>query len=353
MPPFMFRLSCSVAIFCLALCLSARPASARAAGSGASTWAAREEPGGHSLWRAGGHVTAESRARPPAAERDRGAVFAPDPADPASGLEEGIALPPAAPSTAGAGAEPAVVVGEMRLYLDGRALRQSLDEIGLLKAAGFAYQAELAVPDDVCPQPGDRDQTAVLSGMVASDQACALFFGKAEDAARENRLLHRLSPETALPALTRKEKDILSQNPAGSAGREIIARRSEAQVRAMLEAASRSEADLRLLGAHLYGLFLERLYTASVMVLAAAESDTLEPLHKVHAALGANQRRVVELLARRGLLGDARFAGARLEIVNSLSRLLGGGQGRPTLAHMEEALDIVRRERASFLTPCR
>ncbi|MGE9984137.1 hypothetical protein [Desulfovibrio sp. SGI.169] len=353
MPRFVFRVSCSVAIFCLALCLGASLAPARAAGPGASASTAGETPGGRSLWRAGGNVAVESQAGTPASEWNRGAAHAPDPADPASGLEELIALPPLAPSTVGDRAEPAVVVGEMRPWLDSRALRQSLDEIGLLKAAGFTYQPELAVPDDVCPQPGDWDQAAALSGMVASDQACALFFGKAEDAARENRLLRRLSPATALPALTRKEKDILTREPTGPAGREIIVRRSEAQVRAMLRAASRSEADLRLLGAHLYGLFLERLYTASVMVLAAAESDTLEPLHQARAALGANQGKVVELLARRGLLGDARFAATRLEIVDSLSRLLAGGQGRPTLARIEEALGIVREERASFLTPCR
>ncbi len=309
-------------------------------------------PGGQSASRARGAVSAQHRETHPAPDWDKESSFAPDPADPGSGLEGGIALPSADPATSGGRAGPAAVVAEMRPLLDIRALRQSLDEIGLLKAAGFAYQAELSVPDGICPQPGDWDQAAVLSGMVASDQACALFFGKAEDAARENRLLRKLSPTTHLPALTQKEKDILVKNPTSSAGREIIVRRSEAQVRAMLRAASRSEADLRLLGAHVYGLFLERLYTTSVMVLAAAESDTLEPLHKVHAALSASQSRLVELLARRGLLGDARFAATRLKTVDSLLRLLAENHGRPSLARLEEVLGIAREERASFLTPC-
>ena len=94
-----------------------------------------------------------------------------------------------------------IVMREMRPLLDIRALRRSLDDIGLLKAAGFAYQEGLTVPKDICPQPGDRDQAAVLSGMAASDQAYALFFGNAEDAARENRLLRKLSPKTHLLSL--------------------------------------------------------------------------------------------------------------------------------------------------------
>lgn len=291
--------------------------------------------------------SAEDAAHP-APDWDKKGAPAPDSADPAPGLEDGMDLPSV---NSGGQASPAAVVKEMRPLLDIRALRRSLDDIGLLKAEGFAYRG----PDRAqghLPPAGDRDQAAVLSGMAASDQAYALFFGKAEDAARENRLLRKLSPKTHLPVLTAKEKNVLAKDPTGPAGREIIVRRSESQVRAMLAAASQNEANLRLLGAHLYGLFLERLYTTSVMVLAAAESDTLEPLHKVHAALSASQGKLVEMLARRGLLGNARFAATRLETVDSLLRLLASNPRRPSLAQMEEVLGIVREERASFLTPC-
>lgn len=257
------------------------------------------------------------------------------------------------PLAATGGSEsPAAVVASLRPLLDIRALRQGLDEIGLLKEAGFAYQIGLTVPKDICPQPGDWDQTAVLSGMVASDRAYALFFGKPEEAVRENRLLRRLNPGMRLPGLTSTERAVLRKDPTGAAGREIIVRRTEAQLTAMLKAASESEAHLRLLGAHLYGLFLERLYTTSIMVLAAAESDTLEPLSKVHAGLVARQGKILALLGRRDLLGDSRFAATRREAVDSLLRLLTSNKGRPTLAHVEEILGIVREERAPFLTPC-
>ena len=159
----------------------------------------------------------------PAPDWDKEGALAPDSADPASGLEDGMA-PPSVES--GGRLSPAAVVKKMRPLLDIRALRRSLDDIGLLKAAGFAYQEGLTLPGDICPQPGDRDQAAVLSGMAASDQAYALFFGKAEDAARENRLLRKLSPKTHLPGLTAKEKNVLAKDPTGPAGREIIVRRS-------------------------------------------------------------------------------------------------------------------------------
>ncbi|WP_206214238.1 hypothetical protein [Desulfovibrio sp. ZJ369] len=260
---------------------------------------------------------------------------------------------PRSPLAAAGGSEsPAAVVAAMRPLLDLRALRQGLDEIGLLKEAGFAYQIGLTVPKDICPQPGDWDQTAVLSGMVASDRTYALFFGKPEEAVQENRLLQKLNPGIHLPGLTATERAVLRKDPTGAAGREIIVRRIEAQLTAMLKAASESEAHLRLLGAHLYGLFLERLYTTSIMVLAAAESDTLEPLYKVHAGLVARQGKILALLGRRNLLGDSRFTATRREAVDRLLHLLTSNKGRPTLAHMEEILGIVREERASFLTPC-
>ena len=60
---------------------------------------------------------------------------------------------------------------------------------------------------------------------------------------------------------------------------------------------------LRLLGAHLYGLYLERLYMASVMVLAAAESDTLEPLYQVHTGLATRHGKALEILGKKGMLG--------------------------------------------------
>ena len=98
----------------------------------------------------------------PAPDWDKEGALAPDSADPASGLEDGMA-PPSVES--GGRLSPAAVVKKMRPLLDIRALRRSLDDIGLLKAAGFAYQEGLTLPGDICPQPGDRDQAAVLSGI--------------------------------------------------------------------------------------------------------------------------------------------------------------------------------------------
>lgn len=318
------------------------------AGNSVVTSAAQESTARRSSLHEAVTASGQTRAARLAPHRDRKDALAPAPRDPGADLPDGSALP----GKNSRHESPAAVVARMRPLVDIRALRQGLDEIGLLKEAGFAYQAGLTVPKDICPQPGDWDQAAVLSGMAASDQAYALFFGKPEEAAQENKLLRRLSPEMRLPDLTPGERAVLRKDPAGAAGREIIVRRTEAQVRAMLKAASESEANLRLLGAHLYGLFLERLYTTSIMVLAAAESGTLEPLYKAHAGLVARQGKILALLGHRNLIGDSRFAVARRDAVDSLLRLLASNKGRPSLARMEEILGIAREERALFLTPC-
>lgn len=319
-----------------------------AAGNSAVTPAAKGSAAGQSSWRGAAAANVQTNAAHPAPTRDKADALASDPQNPGADLQDAGGVP----GNSRGSVSPAAVAASMRPLLDLEALRQGLDEIGLLKEAGFAYQAGLTVPKDICPQPGDWDQAAVLSGMAASDQAYALFFGKPEEAAQENRLLRRLNPGMRLPDLTSRERAVLRQDPAGAAGREIIVRRTEAQLKAMLKAASESEADLRLLGAHLYGLFLERLYTTSIMVLAAAESGTLEPLYKAHAGLVARQGKILALLGRKNLIGDRRFAVARREAVDSLLRLLASNKGRPTLAQVEEILGIVREERASFLTPC-
>lgn len=278
--------------------------------------------------------------------------FIPAASAPIAGAKVPASPVPEAKTATGQASLSAAVVDAMSPFLDSLALRRSLEEIALLKAAGFTYQAGLSVPQEICPQPGDQDQAAVLSGMVAADRAFALFFGRPEDAARENRLLRKISPESSLPTLSVKELKILQKDPAGPAGREIIAQRVEAEVKIMLTAARQSEATLRLVGAHLYGIFLERLYTTSIMVLAAAESGTLEPLYKVNAGLMERQGKILDLLARHDCIGAARFAASRRKVTESLLRLLGSNEGRPSLAQVERILDITREERADFMTPC-
>ena len=119
----------------------------------------------------------------------------------------------------------------------------------------------------------------------------------------------------------------------------------------LLEAARQDDQLLRLLGAHLYGLYLERLYMASVMVLAAAESDTLEPLYQVHTGLATRHGKALEILGKKGLLG-LEDCETRAALVKKLQGLLTANKGQPTLEGLREIVSLVQEERAFFLTPC-
>ena len=131
----------------------------------------------------------------------------------------------------------------------------------------------------------------------------------------------------------------------------ILARFRQQELSRLLEAARQDDQLLRLLGAHLYGLYLERLYMASVMVLAAAESDTLEPLYQVHTGLATRHGKALEILGKKDLLG-LEDCEARAALVKKLQGLLTANKGQPTLEGLREIVSLVQEERAFFLTPC-
>ena len=222
------------------------------------------------------------------------------------------------------------VVDELAPLLDSDAIVNSIQDIGLLKKAGFIYQPDLTITGEMCPVDGSQDQLAVLSGMLAADRMYAFYFGDVSDAAKKNELLQQL---VGKPLPTLNSKDMAR----------ILSR--------LLEAARQDDQLLRLLGAHLYGLYLERLYMASVMVLAAAESDTLEPLYQVHTGLATRHGKALEILGKKGLLG-LEDCEARAALVKKLQGLLTANKGQPTLEGLREIVSLVQEERAFFLTPC-
>ena len=192
------------------------------------------------------------------------------------------------------------VVDELAPLLDSDAIVNSIQDIGLLKKAGFIYQPDLTITGEMCPVDGSQDQLAVLSGMLAADRMYAFYFGDVADAAKKNELLQQLVGKP-LPALNSKDMARIRKAPHSQESANILARFRQQELSRLLEVARQDDQLLRLLGAHLYGLYLERLYMASVMVLAAAESDTLEPLYQVHTRM---RRHTVTKNLLRDLLAD-------------------------------------------------
>lgn len=234
--------------------------------------------------------------------------------------------------------------------LDGDSPAQALRDIARYREAGFVYQPALAVSEETCPTENE-DQRAVLSGMVAADRSFAFFFGKPEDALRENRLLQSLWQQK-LPAPGKEEVRILRDRPQSERARAIAEKYRKQEYAAFVRAAAGDEHLLRLLGAHIYGIYIERLYMTSVMVLAAAESDELEPLFLVHQTLAGHHGKGLEMLGREGMLGDAEENSRRADLVARLQGLLTADKGRPTLDGLREIVTLTQEERSVYLTPC-
>ena len=244
------------------------------------------------------------------------------------------------------------IMREVLAVLDGETAGRVLHDIGQLRKAGFVYQASLAVSEESCPVHDDKDQQAVLCGLITADRSFAFFFGRPEDVLRENRQLQALWGK-ALPRLTRSEAQVLHSAPDSRRAREIVEKFFRQQYAAFVEAAGSNEAMLRLFAAYVYGVYIERLYMASVMVLAAAESDQLEPLFLVHQTLASHHGKALELLGKEGVLGESPEENRRRAVlVKRLQGLLVANKGRPTLDGLREIVTLTQEERAIYLTPC-
>lgn len=264
-------------------------------------------------------------------------------------------LSPAAQPLSRSAQTPDQTVDALRaaMDMDGSALRRSMEDMELLRQAGFSYQANLTVPEDVCPVGGDVNQAAVLSGMRSADRAYLLFFGKKVTPpcvdAGLRRMLHPPLPETPL---TEAERRTLEADPVSPASREIILRRVREFQEHLLSGSRKNPEYLHVFGAHFYGTLIENLYITSILVLAAGESDNLEPLRNVRAQSLGRQSRILEILMRNNSVGTSQQMRERDDVIRSVLKLLRKNSGRPSLRDMERILEIVQLERARFLTPC-
>lgn len=248
------------------------------------------------------------------------------------------------------------IVSDMLNVLDDDSPAQALRDIARYREAGFIYQPALAVSEETCPSDGDPDQRAVLSGMVAADRAFAFFFGDPEDATRENLLFQTFTDRSGkIPLLPLCPDDYhtLRNEPHSARARAIWERCRNMEYAYYVEEAKHDEGLLRLLSAHIYGIYIERLYMTSVMVLAAAESDQLEPLFLVHQTLASHHGKALELLGKEGVLGESPEENRRRDVlVKRLQGLLVANKGRPTLDGLREIVTLTQEERAIYLTPC-
>ncbi len=234
---------------------------------------------------------------------------------------------------------------------DTRAMELSLAQLRHFRDADFIYQPSLSVSSlDVTAAGSARDTRAVLSGMLAVDRDFAFFFGSVDDVVRAQKALRAMAENltaTEPPApLDRKTIAALQAETHTQEGRVRLAGHASAGLRALLPKATADESSLRILGAHLYGCYIERLYVSGIMCLAAVEEGTADALKQVQPESGSSLIRTVELLGDKGMLGRAQDSAQRRALVKELQDMIRGGLNTETMSRI---VDMCGAERDRIL----
>ncbi len=229
-------------------------------------------------------------------------------------------------------------------------LESAFAEIRHYQEAGFIYQPELSFSSQVEPDgTEDADWKAVVSGFADADRAFAFFFGTPDDVLREQAMLTRVVPTEKARTLSSAGIAALQKNLGTASGRKELVRITRATMSGLVDKVTGSEEAMRFFGGHLYGAYVERLYITAIMVLAAAEEDTLAPLERVKVGTVARLHETLTLLGKNKCLGDSAKSAERLKIVEKLGRLAGVDREKPSLNSMRKIVTICQDVRDSFI----
>ncbi len=237
------------------------------------------------------------------------------------------------------------------MVLESSLIEKALSEIRSFKKAGFIYQPQLSISSSISPTGREEwDWRAVTSGMVTADRDFAFCFGSVSDVQREQKMLQLLLPKVRQTDLGATQIAAVQKAMHTPKGQAELARYSSAEMKRMFALAGENEQSLRFLGGFLYGNFIERLYTSSIMVLAAVEEDTMDALSGVEMKTAERMQDVLLLLAKNNLLGDSDLSAARSRVVQKLVGLVKNrAQTQAFLANLRKVVDICQDERDNVL----
>lgn len=236
------------------------------------------------------------------------------------------------------------------LALSDADLESAFAEIQHYQDAGFIYQPELSFSSQVEPDgTEDMDWKSVVSGFADADRAFAFFFGTTDDVLREQQTLEKIVPAEKSVVLARSRISAMQKELSTPAGRKELVRITQATMTGLADKITSSEESLRFFGGHMYGTYVERLYITAIMVLAAAEEGTLEPLYNVRVGTVARMYEALTWLGTHKYLGDSAKSAARLKVVERLGKLAGAGRERPSLDSMRKIVSICQDVRDSFM----
>lgn len=248
--------------------------------------------------------------------------------------------------------------------LDGDAPALALRDIAACRAAGFIHAPQHAIAETAIRLPSwpweeredsVRDRHAVLGGLIAADRTFAFVFGRPEGFLRENIPLRiAWSPARELPdPPSPEEARILRSRPYSGQAASVAETCRKREYALLIREAARSRPHLRLLGAYLYGIYVESCHLASLPPpekTACAGSPACLALRR---GLADRLGRGLRLLGNKGMLGKGAENERRAALVEQLQRLLAAAKGASAAACLREIVSLTRKERARHLLPFR
>lgn len=163
---------------------------------------------------------------------------------------------------------------------------------------------------------------------------------------------HRLSPARDLPAPpSPEEARILRRRPYSEQALSAAGACRKREYAQLIREAARSRTHLRLLGAYLYGIYVESCHLTSLLPpeeTACAGSPACLALRR---GLSDRLGRGLRLLGGKGMLGNGVENERRAALVEQLQGLLAAGGEADAAARLREIVSLTREERARHLLP--
>lgn len=246
--------------------------------------------------------------------------------------------------------------------LDGDAPAQALRDIAACRAAGFIHAPQHAIAETAIRLPSwpweekediVRDRHAVLGGLIAAQRDFALVFGRPEGFLRENIPLRiAWSPARELPdPPSPEEAHILRSRPFSGQAASVAETCRTREYTLLIREAARSLPHLRLLGAYLYGIYVESCHPASLLPPEETACAGAPACLALRRGLADRLGRGLELLGKEGMLGNGAENERRAALIARLQRLLAADDGADPAVRFREIASLIREERARILRP--
>jgi len=240
---------------------------------------------------------------------------------------------------------------------EGKAMMQN---VGLFKQAGLAYQPSLVVPVEGIIGCKDKEQLRMLLGMYTFDANYALLFGKKQEFGATNTLLRKdiieklnLGAKLKIKAFTPDELKKILDNPNDPANRDLYAKYAIANIHDWLQAAKSDQEIAELAVCSFYGAFIQGLYVSCKLGLAAGTGDKLAALFNDQAKRLDKVQQALEAYAGNPETEALVHRSQREPVLKPVAELLKAKKGNLAEADMKKILSLIEPEHTKLVAKCK